>query len=283
MKYREFAKTGFKLSEIGMGTYYDPSWIMFSKLFGVRRNKDRFLDALKIGLDGGINLIDTAEIYGSEPIVAQAIKGRKRDELFIATKVFPMHLSYDSVIKACNKSLKSLDTGYIDLYQIHFPSRRVPIHETMRAMEKLVDEGKIRYIGVSNFSLKQMIEAEEALSKYELSSTQMNYSLNHRNIEADIIPHCKENRISVLAYYPVAHGKLSNSGNWQGDSLSSVLSRNNGKTYAQIALNWLITKNELVFPIPRASNPDHVRENVEVSGWNLSEDDMKTIESQFPV
>ncbi|GAB6944020.1 aldo/keto reductase [Vulcanisaeta sp. JCM 14467] len=276
MEYRAFGKTGVKVSVIGMGTYYDPAWIILSRL-GIRPGYDRRLRALRVGLEGGINFIDTAEIYGSEPLVGEAIRGFDREELFIATKVWPTHLRYEAVIKATKRSLARLGVKYIDLYQIHFPNRRVPITETMRAMEYLVDNGLIRFIGLSNFSLNQVIEAQGALKKYEVASIQMPYSLMDRRIEADIIPYAKKNGMAVIAYYPLGHGRLIRE--FPRDALE-VIARNHGpKTVAQVVLNWIISKHENVFPIPRASNPDHVRENLGAAGWRLSEEEIRILES----
>lgn len=281
MEYKEFGKTGFKVSVIGMGTWFDPFWTFTAAVFRIYRHAKTSIEALKIGLDAGINLIDTAEIYYTEPLVAKAIEGRKRDELFIASKVWSTHLHYDDVIKACNRSLKKLRTSYIDLYQIHFPNSRVPISETMRAMEKLVDEGKIRYIGVSNFSMKQMIDAQNALSKYELVSTQMEYNLLHRDIERDILPYCEKERIAVLAYYPLAHGKLAGSTFSSSSIYKTISLKYGGKTPAQIALNWLLSKSDVVFPIPRGSNPKHVKENLGAVGWRLDKSDIEELEKFF--
>ena len=275
MEYRAFGKTGVKVSVIGMGTYYDPAWIILSRL-GIRPGYDRKFKALRVGLEGGINFVDTAEIYGSEPLVGEAIRGFDREGLFIATKVWPTHLRYEAVIKAAKRSLARLGVKYIDLYQIHFPNRRVPITETMRAMEYLVDNGLIRFIGLSNFSLNQVIEAQGALKKYEIASIQMPYSLMDRRIEADIIPYAKKNGMAVIAYYPLGHGRLIRE--FPRDALE-VIARNHGpKTVAQVVLNWIISKHENVFPIPRASNPDHVRENLGAAGWRLGEDEIRYLE-----
>jgi len=272
-----FGRSGVKVSAVGMGTYYDPAWIVLSRL-GILRSRRLKVQALRLGLENGINLIDTAEIYGSEPIVAEAIRGFNRDELFIATKVWPTHLKYNSVIKAARNSARRLGVKYIDLYQIHFPNRRVPIAETMRAMEHLVDEGLIRFIGLSNFNLNQVIEAQGALKKYEVVSLQMPYSLIDRRIEADIIPYAKRENLAILCYYPLGHGRLIRE--FPRD-LVEMVSRNHGpRTPAQIALNWIITKHENAFPIPRASNPMHVRENLGAVGWRLSDEEVKAIEER---
>jgi len=280
MEYREFGRTQARVSAIGMGTYYDVSWMMASRLFSHRQGRDEKVAALKSGIDLGINLIDTAEMYDTEPLVADAIRGFKRDTLFIATKVWSTHLKYDQVLRAAQRSLKKLQCSYIDLYQIHWPNPLVPIKETMRAMEKLVDEGKVRYIGVSNFSLSQTKEAEEVLSKHELASNQVQYSLKVRKIEADLLPYCDRNSIAILAYRPVTHGELSNpSGNLKA-IVDEISQRYDGKTPAQIALNWLVNKSKMVFPIPRASRPQRVTENAGAVGWNLDPEDLVKLDEQ---
>lgn len=278
MEYRVFGRSQVKVSVIGMGTYYDPAWIVLSRL-GIMRSRERKMQAIRLGLENGINLIDTAEIYGSEPLIGEVIRDFPRDELFIATKVWPSHLRYEAVIKAAQASLRRLGVKYIDLYQIHFPNSRVPIEETMRAMEYLVDKGIIRFIGLSNFNLSQIIKAQQALKKYEIVSIQMPYSLIDRRIEADIIPYAKRENIAILCYYPLGHGKLVS--NFPREIIELV-SRNHGpKTPAQIALNWIITKHENAFPIPRASNPDHVRENLDAVHWRLNDYEVKVIEESI--
>jgi diketogulonate reductase-like aldo/keto reductase len=278
MEFRDFGKTGVKVSMIGMGTYYDPQWIVLSRI-GIMPSKERRVEAIKTGLEGGINFIDTAELYNTEELVAEAINGYDREKLFIATKVWPSHLKYDAVIKAAKNSLKRLKTKYIDLYQIHFPSRTVPIEESMRAMEKLVDDGIIRFIGVSNFNLEQLKKAQESLKKYEISSIQMPYSLVDRRLESDILPYTKENNIAVICYYPLGHGRLTKQ--FPSDALELIKKNHGDKTYAQISLNWIISKHENTFPIPRASNPSHVKENLEAVGWRLTKEEIEKLEKYF--
>jgi len=266
-----------------MGTYFDPFWIFVATVFRIQRGKSKRLEALKLGLDQGMNFIDTAELYRSETIVAEAISGRKRDELFIATKVWSNHLRPDSLIKACKQSLKKLNTSYIDLYQIHFPNSRIPISETMGAMEKLVDDGLIRAIGISNFSYDRMIAAEEALKKHELSSTQMKYNLADRGLEKDILPHCEKENIAVMPYFPLAHGKLAKSGASTLSDVASSHSSGEAKwSTSQVALSWLVAKSPVIFPIPRASNPSHVAGNAKASDLELSEEDMRKIDQAYP-
>jgi len=275
VKLKEFGRTGRKVSEVGMGTYYDPVWIA-TAFPGWRRDSAQKVEAIRTGLDGGMTLIDTAEMYRSEPLVAKAIEDRKREELFIATKVWPSHLQRESIIRALERSLSRLRLDYVDLYQIHWPNPRVPITETMSAMEELIARGKILNVGVSNFSLEQLIEANVALKKSQLASTQMSYNLLDRSIERDVLPYCVKEGIAVLAYYPLAHGRLAS-----GERRLDEFAKECSKTSAQVALNWLTSKAG-VFPIPRASNPTHVIEDLGTSGWRLSEIELARLEGLFP-
>ena len=147
----------------------------------------------------------------------------------------------------------------------------------MGAMEEMMAKGKVWSIGVSNFSLEQMIEANSVLAKSEIAAAQMNYSLIHRKFEKDIIPYCQQNKIAVLAYYPLGHGILSG----PSPRLEAVC-RRNSRTPAQVALNWLVSKPG-VFPIPRASRPRHVIEDLGGSDWRLSDGDIAELEKEFPV
>jgi diketogulonate reductase-like aldo/keto reductase len=273
LRLKEFARTGRRVSEIGMGTYYDPLWIATAYL-GWRRGAAAKVEAIETGFDVGINLVDTAEIYGSEPLVREAIGNRHRDEIFLATKVWPSHLQGDALLKSFNRSLARLGTSYIDLYQVHWPNPGVPIRETMKAMEELVKEGKLRHVGVSNFSLKQLEEANTALSKTELSSVQLDYSLIHRDVEKELLPYCEAEKIALLAYYPLGHGKIVSDKRLDGVGAA------HGKTRSQVALRWLARK-EGVFPIPRASKREHVVGNAGASDWDITDSEAAHLETQF--
>ncbi len=277
----DFGKTGSKVSPMGMGTYYDPGWIFSAKLLKRQGNPKNKVKAIRAGIEAGINLIDTAELYESENLVSQAVEGLQREDLFIATKVWPSHFSYDKVVKSCERSLKKLGMKYIDLYQLHFPSKTRKIEETMKAMEYLVNEGKIRHIGISNFSLDQTRKAAESMKKYELTSTQMNFNIIHRGIEKDLLPYCKENNISILAYYPLGHGKLVTADSSSGKVIQEIGENHGGKTTPQIILNWFYSKYNFVFPIPRASNAVHVAENAGSMGWKMTEAEISQLESVF--
>jgi diketogulonate reductase-like aldo/keto reductase len=267
-----------KVSEIGMGTYYDPQWIATAKTIGWMRGASSKVEALQAGLDGGMNFIDTAELYGSERLVARAIKGRKREDLFIATKVWPNHLKRDALVRALEKSLKRLETPYVDLYQVHFPNTKVPIGETMGAMEEMKEKGKLLSIGVSNFSLQQTKDASTALKRSELASNQVEYSLAHRDIEADLLPYCESNRISIICYYPLGHGKLTRAA---ASGKIEAVCKSCSKTPAQVALNWLVARRN-VFAIPRASRAEHVADNLGASGWELKPEDREQLDGAFP-
>ncbi|MDA4118698.1 MAG: aldo/keto reductase [Thaumarchaeota archaeon] len=261
-----------------MGTYYDPAWIATAWL-GWRRGASSKVEAMKAGLDGGITLIDTAEIYGAEPLVAKAIKGKKREEIFIATKVWSNHLKRDALVRALDRSLRRLGLSYVDLYQVHFPNSRVPISETMAAMEEMKEKGKLLHIGVSNFSLRQLVDANSALKKSQVASNQVQYSLEHRDPELDLIPYCESNKISILAYYPLGHGKLAS--DKARDKMAAICEKYS-KTPAQVALNWLVSKPG-VFAIPRASRADHVKEDIGASGWSLPDGEKAELERAYPL
>jgi diketogulonate reductase-like aldo/keto reductase len=267
-----------EVSEIGMGTYYDPQWIMTAKSIGWKRGSSSKVEALKAGLDGGMNFIDTAELYGSEELVGEAMKQRKREDLFVATKVWPNHLHRDQLVIALARSLKRLGTKYVDLYQVHFPNPRVPIQETMAAMEEMKERGFLVSIGVSNFSLQQMVDANAALKRSQIASNQVEYSLAHRQIEADLLPYCEKNKISVISYYPLGHGKLTSGG---AENRMDGICKAYSKTPAQVSLNWLVSGRN-VFAIPRASRSEHVKANLGASGWELKPEDRARLEEAFP-
>jgi diketogulonate reductase-like aldo/keto reductase len=277
MNYKPLG-SGARVSEVGMGTYYDPQWIATARTVGWKRGAEPKVEAIRAGLDGGMNFIDTAELYGSEELVAKAISGRKREDLFIATKVWPNHLRRDALVLALEKSLKRLETPYVDLYQVHFPNPRVPISETMAAMEEMKEKGKLLAIGVSNFSLKQTKEAVETLKKSQLASNQVEYSLADREIEDDLLPYCESNKISIICYFPLGHGGLTGAG---PSKKMEPICKAYSKTPAQVAVNWLVTGRN-VFAIPRASRAEHVRENLGASGWELKPEDRAKLEAAFP-
>ncbi|MCL5889478.1 MAG: aldo/keto reductase [Candidatus Thermoplasmatota archaeon] len=278
MERVKFGNTDSMVTPMGVGTYYDFRWIGLAKVLRVKPGKDRRVSAIKAGLDSGINFIDTAEIYETEPFVREAIKGRNREDVFIATKVFPLHYSFDGVVKSCERSLRKLGTGYIDLYQLHMHSSPEKVKDALRGLEKLKDDGKIKHIGISNFNLKQTEEAVSFMKKHEIKSTQMNFNVAHRNIEKDLVPYCKENGIAILAYYPLAHGVLTSQSSIGKEVLDEIEKNHGKKTIPQIVLNWFYSKYDSVYPIPRASNPDHVKENAGSVGWKMAPEEITMLE-----
>jgi len=261
----EGLSNGVNIPLLGMGT-----WGMGGKYKKDPSNIDESVKILRAGLDMGIKLIDVAELYGlglTEEIVGEAIAGYAREDIFIISKVWKTNLRYDDVLKAMQGSLERLKTDYVDFYLIHWPSEEIPLSETMRAMERLADEGLARDIGVSNFSVELLKEAQSHLKHAKIAANQIEYSLIERSAEKDVIPYCKENGIKVIAYRPLARGNIASS---QNKALEALAQKYN-KTPAQIALNW-ITSKEIV-AIPKAGSIAHLRENCGALGWKMSEAD----------
>jgi len=235
-------------------------------------SNDRFfIKAMIRAFELGYRLIDTAEYYGgghTEELVGEALKDFNREEFFITSKVWHNHLHYDEVMKAAEKSLKRLKTKYINLYLIHWPNPEVPIKETIGALEKLVDDGKIRYIGVSNFSVTQLQEAMNSAKKHEIVANQVRYSVSDKKAESELLPFAKKNNIRIIAYTPLERGRLDL-------PLLKELASKYSKTESQIALNYLICKKAV--PIPKAIREEHMIENLGALGWKLSKEDVKRI------
>jgi diketogulonate reductase-like aldo/keto reductase len=277
LDYKQLGKSGVKIPVLGMGT-----WGMGGFSSRNSRVDDQAVRALRLGLELNMRFIDTAEMYArghSEEVVAKAV-GRERESVFIASKVSSENLAYDSLLRSCESSLKRLQTDYIDLYQVHWPNPSIPIADTMRAMEKLLSEGKIRHIGVSNFSVGQTREAQTALSKAALASNQVEYSLLDRSIEQDLLTYATDEHITIIAYSPVGRGQLAEGGHGKQWRVLEQVAKKNGKTKVQVALNWLLVKDQVV-AIPKAIGLDHVEENVGAAGWKLSQEDQAALNSAF--
>ena len=276
MEYRALGMTGVSVPVVGQGT-----WNIGVGFSSQRSGDDSAVEAMRFGLDLGMTLIDTAEMYGtghSEELVAEAIRERT-EPVFVASKVSPSHFQYESVLRAANGSLKRLEQKQIDLYQLHWPNSRVPISETMKAMEKLVRDGLVKYIGVSNFSVEQLREAQESMSRERIVSNQVEYSLLERSVEGEIIPYCKREKVTVIAYSPLAQGGIPRGRGRPFETLDEVAS-SVGKTRNQVAMNWLLHDPSVVV-IPKASRIEHVRENAGVSGWQMSEAEYDLLSETF--
>ncbi|MGA2270770.1 MAG: aldo/keto reductase [Bryobacteraceae bacterium] len=272
MTERTFGWTGVEVSVIGQGT-----WM----IEGSRDSERRAVEALRAGMDLGLTHIDTAEMYGSgraEKLVGEAIAGR-RDEVFLVSKVLPSNASYEGTLRACERSLARLGTDHLDLYLLHWESS-YPIADTMRAMERLIDEGQIRFTGVSNFDVPEIEAAQAALRHHKLASNQVLYHLRDRGIERKLIPYCEKHQIAVVAYSPFGHGAFPRPDSAAGRVLAEVAKRN-GRTARQVVLNFL-TRFPHVFTIPKAGQPEHTRENAGGAGWTLSPEDIAALGRAFP-
>jgi diketogulonate reductase-like aldo/keto reductase len=259
---------GGALPVLGQGT-----WRMGERA----SERQREIAALTLGIDLGMTLLDTAEMYGeggAEEIVAAAIDSR-RDDVTIVTKVYPHNASAKGTIAACERSLARLRIERIDLYLLHWRGR-YPLAETIGAFEKLRAAGKIAAWGVSNFDRDDMAELESVPDGGNCTANQVLYNLTQRGIEWDLLPWCRERRIAVMAYSPLDQaGRLLKS-----KALSAIASRH-GATTAQVALAWLLSQSA-VASIPKAATEAHVRANRAAADIQLSPADLAEIDAAFP-
>ena len=281
MEFKELSD-GVKIPVLGIGT-----WKMGGGFSADSTHDKEEILAIKAAVRLGMTHIDTAELYGNghaEELVGEAIQEFKREELFITTKVKSENLRYDYLISAAKRSLKRLRTSYVDLYLIHSPNPDIPIEETMKAMDCLVENKLTRFIGVSNFSVEQIEEAQKH-AKNKIVANQIEYNLLTRNrgqftndMESEIIPYCQKNGVIVIAYRPLTKGELAK----PEIKLLDELAEKYGRTQAQIALNWLISKPNIV-TIPKAVRVEHIKENLGAIGWRLNEEDMRRLDYDFQV
>ena len=257
--------SGEKVPQLGQGT-----WHMGES--GRRRGDE--VAALKLGIDLGLTLIDTAELYAdAELVVAEAIKGR-RDECFIVTKVLPENSTRARTIAACERSLKRLNTDRIDLYLMHWRGRP-RLEETLSAFEALVSAGAIRYWGVSNFDVGDMEELFALPGGDACATNQVLYNLRRRGIEAGLLPWCGERGVPIQAYSPIEQGRLL-----RDRVLTGVAIRHRATT-AQIALAWVLRQPDMMV-IPKAATLEHVRENRAALDIELTAQDLAELDRAFP-
>lgn len=260
---------GTHVPALGQGT-----WRMGEKK-GAHANE---VAALRLGIDLGMTLIDTAEMYGeggAEKIVADAIKGQ-RDRVFVVTKVYPHNASRSRLPNACERSLKRLRIDAIDLYLLHWRERTPPLEETVEAFEKLRSSGKIKRWGVSNFDLDDMKGLLSIENGANCATDQVLYNLENREIESGVFPWSSKNKIPIMAYSPVGHGR----GLLQDKTLKKIAKRHNA-TPAQIALAWVLRKPQVI-AIPKASTENHVRDNARSIDTELTKEDLAELDSEFP-
>jgi len=252
---------------LGLGT-----WMMGEH----RRDRRKEVAAIALGLDLGMTLIDTAEMYGdggAEEVVGEAIAGR-REQVFVVSKVYPHHASRRGAVAACKRSLKRLGTDHLDLYLLHWRGD-IPLAETVDAFESLRREGSIREWGVSNFDRADMEELFALPSGARCAANQVMYNLGCRGVEWDLLPFCRKHRVAVMAYSPVGRGRLLR------DQSLQALAGEIGRSPAQIALAWLLEQRG-VSAIPKAASDAHVRDNRAAADVRLPSPVLQQLERAFP-
>lgn len=267
-------KNGFEIPTLGLGTWL----IGGDKVRNPQNNDPTDIKAIEQVVSMGITHIDTAENYAeghTEEIVGQAIKNFKRESLFLVSKVDKTHLGYDNLLSSCQKSLERLQTNYLDLYLIHAPNDEIPEEETLRALDKLLKQGLIKNIGVSNFKTERLIRFQKQ-TNHKLVVNQVYYNLVIREPEKDgLLDYCQNNDTILTAYRPIEQNKLPES------QFLRDLARKYGKTPIQIALNWLVSQ-ENVIVIPKMLSPDHVKENLGALNWKMDKEDIELLRRDFP-
>ena len=306
MEYRKLGSSGLQVSVVGLGT----------NNFGGRIDEAQSVAVVRQALDEGINFIDTANIYGrgvSEERIGVALKGLREDVL-IATKVSgamgdgpnSKGNSRHHIMEQVDASLSRLQTDYIDLYQMHFPDSSTPIEETLRALDDLVHQGKVRYIGCSNFSAWQTCEAiwtSRSLNMIPFVSVQPEYSMLSRGVEKELIPFCKEYNLGVLPYFPLASGfltgkyrrgepvpdgtRLASNARAQERTLTDAnfamlerlenFAEEQGHPMVELAIAWLLSNSSVSSVIAGATKTDQVIANAKAAGWQLTESDMEEV------
>ncbi len=307
MEYRQLGKSDLNVSVIGYG-----AWGIGGEPFWSTEGEESSIRSIEKAIDLGINFYDTAPVYGfgySEELLGKALQSKRKD-VIIATKcglvwekeelkAIRKRATRASISEEIDLSLKRLRTDYIDLYQVHWPDEDTPIEETMNALLQAQKEGKIRYIGVSNYSVDQM---KESLKYGQIVSLQPMYSMLERDVEKDSLPFCIESEIGVICYSPLASGVLTGKydentrfkdwrgqgiiGNFTGEVYIShikkvkqveKIARRNGKTLAQLAINWLLHQQGVSTAIVGVKTPSHVEQNIDAVGWKIANSDLKEI------
>jgi aryl-alcohol dehydrogenase-like predicted oxidoreductase len=307
MEYRTLGKSDLSVSTIGYG-----AWGIGGEPFWKTEGEENSIRSIEKAIDFGINFFDTAPVYGfgySEELLGKALHSKRKD-VIIATKcglrwkkeeikAIEKIATRESILEEIDLSLQRLRTDYIDLYQVHWPDVDTPIEETMDALLQIQKTGKVRFVGVSNYSVDQM---KESLKYGQIVSLQPMYSMLERDIEEEILPFCIESDIGVICYSPLASGVLTGKynentefedwrgqgiiGNFTGDVFVShirkvkeitKIAQNNGKTTAQLAINWLLHQRGVTTAIVGVKNPDQVEQNTGAVGWDIPGDDLEII------
>ena len=271
MIYKYLGNTGIKIPALiqgitGTGSHgdYNPAYV------------SNRLNVIQHGIDLGMTFLDTAEIYGgglSEEIIGLAVKGQ-REKVFIASKCYPQKNARKNIVLSLEGSLKRLQTDYIDLYQIHWPNPFISLMDIIEPLSNLVDQGKIRHIGLSNYFLSEFIEAQNMLPNKTIVSNQIEYNLLNRTMEDDFLPYSKANNITLITYSPLNQGRLSQ-GKKQKRLLYS-LSQKYNKSISQIILRWVIS-HDIVVTSTRTRSVEHLQENASAMDFDLEKQDIQEI------
>ncbi len=268
MEYKTLHHGG-QIPVLGLGT-----WKMGGAMAPDYSQDTRVIKALQTALELGYTHIDTAEMYAgghTEKLIGRAIQGLDRERLFITTKVWQTNLRYQDVIRAPDRSLKRLGLDYVDLYLIHWPNERIPLSETVKALNELVKRKQVRHIGVSNFNREQLSRVQR-LSEAPIATNQVPYSITNRTYtENQVLSYCQENGILLTAYTPIEHGAVR-----RNATLRQIAERQHA-TPVQVALSWLIQQPNVI-AIPMSMNPNHLRENLAAVDLKLSEEEITALD-----
>jgi diketogulonate reductase-like aldo/keto reductase len=268
MKYETLPS--LKLPKIGFGT-----WKIGGNSTPNKAVDSKSLAALRFALEIGYTHFDTAEMYASghsEELLGQAVKASslKREDVFITSKVIPSHLKYDDVLTACEGSLRNLNMDYIDLYLIHWPQEGNKYEDTFKALNKLVRDGKVKHLGVSNFNIT-LLEQAQKLSETPIITNQVPFSISDRSyVKNGVLEYCQKNDILLTAYEPV------NQGNLNSNAVIEAIAKAHNATIFQIALAWVISYKRVI-TIPMSFNPQHIQENFDAGDIELSADEIEKL------
>ncbi|MCI0572975.1 MAG: aldo/keto reductase [Myxococcaceae bacterium] len=271
MSAHVWGPTGWKVPVLGQGTW---------QMEGDARTEA--IRALRRGLDLGLTHVDTAEIYGHgavEELVGEAIAGR-RDEVFLVSKVMPSNATFEGTLRACERSMRHLRTDRLDCYLLHWPGPH-PLSETVRAFETLVEQGKVRSWGVSNFDVDELEEALALAGEGRIACNQVLYHLQERTIERRVLPWCEEHRVAVVGYSPFGSGRFPHASSHGGRVLTEV-ARVHGASPRQVALAFL-TRRPSLFAIPKAARVPHVEDNAGAARVKLTREELVHIDAAFAV
>lgn len=315
MNYRRLGRTGLKISEIGLGSWWS---------YGKKVEQDESVRCIRRAFELGVNFFDSADVYEAgkaETILGEAIQLLPREQLVIATKCagtawtgpLGKGLSRKHVVEALHASLRRLQLDYVDLYQVHWPDAETPIEETLKAFDDLIRQGKVLYAGCSNFAAFQVEEAARFAERYNITrfeSVQPVYSMFSRKIEADLLPYCGQQGVGVVVYSPLAQGLLTGKyrqgqpipagSRWADRGETSMYERygrnvmekvelllgiaqQHGKNLSQLALAWILRRPEVTSAIIGATRVQQVDENLAEAGWRIPEDSLAEIEKVLAI